>query len=73
MALYIKGYHEYKEIWTPTMEQALTAFLEPKHAVDKYAVCVMLGEEIVGHLKKGRTGHFAKAVFHFLLADERFM
>ena len=55
------------------MEQALKALPEPKHAVDKYAVCVMLAEEIVGHLKKGRTGHFAKAVFHFLRADKRFM
>ena len=39
--------------------------------VDKYAVCVMLGDEIVGHLKKGRTGRFAKTVFYFLRADEK--
>jgi len=45
------------------MEQALKAVPEPKNVVDKYAVCVMLSDEIVGHLKKGRTGHFAKTVF----------
>ena len=43
MDLYIKGYHEYKEIWTPTMEQALKAVPEPKNVVDKYTVCVMFG------------------------------
>ena len=48
------------------MEQALKAVPEPKNVVDKYAVCVMLGAEIVGHLKKGRTGRFAKTVFYFL-------
>lgn len=45
--LYIKGYHEYREISTPSMEQ-------------------VLGDEIVGHLKKGRTGRFAKTVFYSL-------
>ena len=52
MDSYIKGYHEYKEIWTPTMEQALKAVPEPKIVVDKYAVCVMLGDEIVGPMRK---------------------
>ena len=45
------------------MEQALKAIPEPKNVVDKYAARVMLGDEIVGHLKKGRTGRFAKTVF----------
>ena len=71
MDSYIKGFHEYKEIWTPTMEQALKAIPESKNVVDKYAVCVMLGDEIVGHLKKGRTGRFAKTVFYFLRVDEK--
>ena len=30
----------------------------------------MLGDEIVGHLKKGKTGRFAKMIFYFLRADE---
>jgi len=51
--------------------QALEAVPELKSVVDKYAVCVMLGDEIVGHLKKGRTGRFAKTVFYFLRADEK--
>ena len=65
---YIKGYHEYKETWTSTMEQVLKAVPEPKNVVDKYPVCVMLSDEIVEHLKKGRSGRFAKTVFYFLRA-----
>ena len=53
------------------MEQALKEVPEPKNVVDKYAVCVMLGDEIVGQLKKGRTGCFAKTAFYFLRADEK--
>ena len=53
------------------MEQALKAVPEPKNVGDKYAVCVMLADEIVGHLKKGRTGRFAKTIFYFLRADEK--
>ena len=33
----IKGHHEYKEIWTLTMEQALKAVPEPKNVANKYA------------------------------------
>lgn len=47
------------------MEQALKAVPEPKNVADKYAVYVMLGDEIVEHLKKGRTGRFAKTVLLF--------
>ena len=53
------------------MEQALKEVPEPKNVVDKYAVCVMLGDEIVRQLKKGRTGCFAKTAFYFLRADEK--
>ena len=71
MDSYINGFHEYRDIWTPRMEQALKEVPEPKNVVDKYAVCVMLGDEIVGQLKKGRTGCFAKTAFYFLRADEK--
>ena len=53
------------------MEQVLKAVPEPKNVVDKYPVCVMLSDEIVEHLKKGRSGRFAKTVFYFLRADEK--
>ena len=33
-------------------------------------VCTLKVDEIVGHLKKGKTGRFAKTVFYFLRADK---
>jgi hypothetical protein len=37
--------------------------------VDKYAVCVLLHDRVVGHLKRGKSGRFAKTIFYFLRAD----
>ena len=42
---------------------------EPENFVDKYAVCTLKVDEVVGHLKKGKTCRFAKTVFYFLRAD----
>ena len=33
--------------------------------------CVRLDDEVVGHLKRGKSGHFAKTIFYFLRADPR--
>lgn len=37
---YVKGYHEYKSIWTPKIGEKLQTKREPENLVDKYAVCV---------------------------------
>ena len=37
--------------------------------MDKFAVCVKINEKIVGHLKKGTSGRFAKTIFYFLRSD----
>ena len=58
MDSHIKGYHDYKDTWTPSPNEMLKAVPEPTNVVDKYAVCVLIGEVIVGHLKKGKTGRF---------------
>ena len=34
--------------------------------MDKFAVYVKISEKIVGHLKKGTSGRFAKTIFYFL-------
>ena len=34
--------------------------------MDKYAICVLKGKNIVGHLKNGDCGCFAKTIFYFL-------
>ena len=67
---YVKGYHEYKSIWTPKIGEKLQTKREPENLVDKYAVCVKKNHKIVGHLPLGRNGKFAKTVFYFLRADE---
>ena len=67
---YVKGYHEYKSIWTPKVWEVLSTKREPKNVIDKYAVCVKKNNEIVGHLPLGKNGKFAKTVFYFWSADE---
>ncbi|PFX18468.1 ATP-dependent DNA helicase Q1 [Stylophora pistillata] len=69
---YIKGYHDYQEIWKATVNEKLSTRREPDNPVDKYVVCVMQDQEtIVGHLKKGKSGRFAKTIFYFLRVDNR--
>ena len=67
---FIKGCHVYQEVWQPKLCEELQAVPEPENVVDKYAVCVRKqGNRIVGHLKKGKNGRFAKTIFYFLRAD----
>lgn len=67
---FVKGYHVYRQIWTPIISERLTAVQEPTNLVDKYAVCVLKNGHVVGHLEKGQTGKFAKTIFYFLRADD---
>ena len=66
---YIKGHHVYKDIWTPCIGENVTAEREPDNPMDKYAVCEKKDKKIVGHLRKGKSGRFAKTFFYFLKAD----
>ena len=66
---YIKGHHVYKDIWTPEIGEQLKVRIEPDNCVDKYAVCVEKDKKVVGYLKKGESGKFAKIIFHFLRSD----
>lgn len=59
---YIKGYHEYKDIWVPKVSEKLRCRAEPENIVDKYAVCVLLRDKVVGHLKKEKSGRFAYTI-----------
>ena len=40
MDSFIKGYHVYKDSWTPKTGEKLSTEREPENPVDKYAVCV---------------------------------
>ena len=37
---YVKGYHIYKNIRKPTVNEELGTEIEPDNVMDKYAVCV---------------------------------
>ena len=65
----IKGYHVYKSMWTPTLQEQMYGEIERHNPVDKYAVAVKKDEKVVGHLPLGENGKFAKTIFYFFRAD----
>ena len=63
----IKGHHIYKEVWAPELREHLEVQCEPENPVDKYAVCLKTSSGTInGHLKKGKSGRFAKIIFCYL-------
>ena len=71
LSSYIRGYHEYKDLWTPHLGQSLATKVETTNPLDKFAVAVLLDDDVVGHLLKGRLGRYAKTISYFLQADSR--
>ena len=65
----IKGYHAYMNDWTPILGENLSTRPEPKNEIDKYAVAITKETRVIGHLKKGKTGRYAKIIFYFPLAN----
>ena len=61
--LKIKGYHVYMSDWIPILGENKSTRPEPENEVDKYDVAVTNGARVIGHLKKGKTGRYAKTVF----------
>ena len=66
---YIKGYHEYQNIWTPFLQEELCGEMEPANPADRYAVAFKKNNVVVGHLPLGCSDKFAKTIFCFLSAD----
>ena len=63
----IKRHHGYKDIWVPELGEHLEVQCELENPVDKYAVCLKTSNgRIVEHLKKGKSGRFAKIIFYYL-------
>ena len=54
----LRGYHEYRSIWTPTLHEVLEAKQESGNAYDRFAIACTkklpsrLTESVVGHLPK---------------------
>ena len=66
---FVKGYHVYKELWKPFINEELTTAIQPDNVVDKYAVFIKKNKVIVGHLPLGKDERFAQMMFYFLRAD----
>ena len=66
---FLKGYHAYKELSKPFINEELTTTMEPVNIVDKYAVSVKKNDAIVGHLPHSKNGRFPNMIFYFLRAD----
>ena len=47
---YIRGYHVYKEVWMPAMEEMLLLRREPTNETDRNAVAVLNEDGVVGHV-----------------------
>ena len=46
----IRGYHIYKEIWTPEIGEEDNCQCEPGNREDPYAVAIKKGDSVVGHI-----------------------
>ena len=59
-----------KQIGLQLLEK--TSFMEANNLMDKYAVAVKRSDEsIVGYLRLGKSGKFAKTIFYFLKANKK--
>lgn len=47
---YIRGYHQYKEIWEPTIGEILLLKTEEENTHDRFAVAVQREGVVVGHI-----------------------
>lgn len=52
MVCCVRGYHEYKDIWTAAAGEVLVCSREPTNVADRYAVAVLKDDVIVGHLPR---------------------
>ena len=47
---YVRGYHAYRDIWTPDSGEVLLLRREPDNIRDKSAVAIMKEGQVVGHV-----------------------
>ena len=59
---YIRGYHAYKEVWTPVVGESLLLRREPTNTRDANAVALYIEGTIVGHVSYNLAG----SISHFL-------
>ena len=62
---YIRGYHAYMEVWTPTIGEILLVKSEPTNCQDSKAVAILKENVTIGHVPQ----NIAPRLFHFLRRD----
>ena len=63
---FFTGYYVYKKNCTPFIGDELQDFREPTNKLGKYTVVVKGKDgDVIGHLRLGKSGKFAKTVFYF--------
>ena len=62
---FVRGYHEYKDIWQPTIGEVLPLKREPTNDNDRLAVSVERRGQVVGHVPR----NLALLLSYFLLRD----
>ena len=55
IASYVMGYHDYKNIWKPTMEEKSETRMGPDNIVDKFTMALVKSETVVGLIMKWKT------------------
>ena len=48
----VRGYRVYQDLWKPSIGEKLVAKREFNNPMDKHAVKVVKGDEMVGHLSR---------------------
>ena len=65
-ASFIRGYHDYKEIWTPDIGEVLEVEAEPSNPHDSMATAVKRNGGVVGHVPRS----LARFTHFFLLKED---
>ena len=47
---YIRGYHDYQSVWTPSLGEMLQLKVEPTNPYDDFAVSIVKEGVVVGHV-----------------------
>ena len=47
---YVRGYHDYKDIWNPHIGEVLPLEREPNNSEDRFAVAIKRTGSVVGHV-----------------------
>jgi len=48
----VRGFHVYKDIWTPDTGEVLSCEREDGNPMDPYAVAIQRGSEVIGHVPR---------------------